>query len=318
MFNKQIYNIKDKNSKEILLHLQRKNILKNHRFLEEFQQKTENKVQKVQITESDVNNENLPPTRMKPYLNKSYLSKCKNPKLSSSIISKETIEFTMKNTTPKFEQIESNTKNAINNKSININNSQFSFSKKSGNNSINYLDYNLHENLEKSKYNKNEINHAYLPKKYKDDEQYKSNLYKYLKEKHYKNNIMRDRGNKTKNFKIKNNFSKINKKKKINSVKKKCLNKIIFFDKNNECEFNLFKDNDIGIDKKWQMPLINQKYDNDIDSDEDQIDKGKDKMLYDLRLAIIKWSQNKKICFNYRYLDSPINTEYIKRYSCSV
>ena len=315
MLKKEIYNIKDKNSQEILLHLQRKNILKNHIFLEEFQQKTENK---VQIEENDTNNENLPPTRMKQYLNKSYISKSKNQKLYSSIISKKTNEITMKNTTPKFEQIETDIKNDTNNENINMNKSQYSFSKKTGNSSINYLNYNLHENLEKSKYNKDEIYHLYLPKKYKDDEQYKSNLYKYLKEKHYNNNVMRDRGNKTKIFKIKKNFSKINKKKKANSVKKKCLNKIIFFDKNNECIFNLFRDDDIGIGKKWQIPLINQKFDNDIDSDEEQIENGKAKMLYDLRIATIKWSQNKKVCYNYRYLDSPIIAEHIKRYSSSV
>ena len=315
MFKKEIYNIKDKNSQEILLHLQRKNILKNNIFLEDFQQKTENKVQNI---ENDTNNENLPPTRMKQYLNKSYISKSKNPKLYCSIISKETNEITMKNTTPKFVKIEPDIKNETNNENINMNNSQYSFSKKTGNNSINYLNYNLHENLEKSKYNKDEIYHLYLPKKYKDDEQYKSNLYKYLKEKHYKNNIMRDRGNKTKILKIKDNFTKINKKKKVNYVKKKCLNKIIFFDGADECIFNLFKDDDIGIDKKWQMPLINQKYDNDIDSDEEQIENGKAKMLYDLRLAIIKWSQNKKVCYNYRYLDCPLIAEHIKRYSSSV
>ena len=212
--------------------------------------------------------------------------------------------------TPKLEEIKSNIQNVINNEIININNSQYSFSKKSGNSSVNYLNFNLHENLEKSKFNKNEIYYLYLPKKYKDDEQYKSNLYKYLKEKHYKNNIMRNRGNKTKTLNIGKNFSKINKKKKINSMRKKYLNKIIFFDKNKECIFNLFKDDDIGIDKKWQMPLINQKYDNDIDSDEEQIENGKAKMLYDLRFAIIKWSQNKKVCYNYRYLHFPIYAEH--------
>ena len=302
MLQKEIYNIKNKNSQEILLHLQRKNILKNHILFEECQQKTENK---NQIIKDDANNENIPPTRMKQYLNKSY----KNQNFSSSIISKETNEITMK-TTPKFEEIKSNIQNVINNKIININNSQYSFSKKSGNSSVNYLNFNLHENLEKSKFNKNEIYHLYLPKKYKDDEKYKSNLYKYLKEKHYKNNIMRNRGNKTKTLNIGKNFSKINKKKKINSMRKKYLNKIIFFDKNKECIFNLFKDDDIGIDKKWQMPLINQKYDNDIDSDEEQIENGKAKMLYDLRLAIIKWSQNKKVCYNYSYLHFPIYSEH--------
>ena len=297
MLKKELYNIKDKNSQEILLYLQRKNILKNHILFEESQQKTENK---IQIIENNANNENIPPTRMKQYLNKSYISKNKNANFSTSINLKKTNEITMK-TTPKFEEIKSNIQNAINNENIKANNSQ---------SSVNYLNFNLHENLEKSKYNKNEIYHLYLPKKYKDDEQYKSNLYKYLKEQHYKNNIMPNKWNKTKTLNIENNFSKVNKKKKINSVRKKYLNKILFFDKNKECIFNLFKDDDIGIDKKWQMPLINQKYDNDIDSDEEQIENGKAKMLYDLRLAIIKWSQNKKACHNHSHPHFPIYSEH--------
>ncbi len=43
-------------------------------------------------------------------------------------------------------------------------------------------------------------------------------------------------------------------------------------------------------------------------------------MLYDLRLGIINWSQNKKNCYNYRYLQFPIKTEYeyVKGYYASV
>ena len=313
MLKKEIYNIKDKNSQEILLHLQRKSILnKNTSFLEEF--KTENKRKFIKINE---NNEFLPPTRMKQFINNSFISKSNNKQYLSSSISKETKDITISNNTPKFNEKNSPKENDIYKDNINKEcYSQFSFSEKINNNKpVNYLNYHLHENLERDKCNKEEIRHLYLPKKYKDDEKYKSNLYKYLKDDN-RSNIIRERGNKTKSFEIENN--NICKKRKFLSVKKKDTNKIIFFNNNVESKFNLFKDDNIGIEKSWQLPIIYQKYDNDVDSDEEQINKGEEKMMYDLRLAIIKWSQNKNICFNYRYLDRPIFTENIKRYSISV
>ena len=319
MLLKELSNIKEKNSQEILLHLQRKNIFnKNTSFFEEL--KAENRSKSI---ERNDNKEILPPSRMKQFINNSFISKNNNNHQNlSSNISKETKEITIINT-PKFTEMNISKENNIYKYGKNIScNSQFSFSDKDDINekSVNYLNYNLHENIERSKCKKEEISHIYLPRKYKDDEEYKSNLYKYLKADNRKNN-MRERGNKTKILMdIKNNYDNISKKRKSFSVKKRELNKIVFFDKNIESSFNLFKDDNIGIEKGWQLPIIYQKYDNDIDSDEEQINNGKEKMMYDLRIAIIKWSHNKKICYNYRYLDKPIihEKEVVKKYSISL
>ena len=300
MKNKEIYNIKDKNSQEILLYLQRKNMKKKNIFSEQYTSKIGQKY-------IDDKNENLPPTRMKQFINKSFISSNNNQKIYSNSISKDTKEITANNKTPYFKQTQSPVK--IN---INFNNSQLSFSEQNNinNKSINYLDFHLHENLDKNANNNEDICHIYLPKKYKDDEEYKANLYKYLKVEN-KNNVFRRRGNKTKIIHLDKNLSNFNKKKKLFSVKKRDINKISFFDNNVECSFNLFKDDNIGIDKEWQLPIIYHNYDNDVDSDEEQINKGKAKMIYDLKIAIIKWSRNKNICYNYKYLNTPIdNDEY--------
>ena len=279
MSNKEIFNIKDKNSQEILLYLQRKNILKKNPYFKDLHEKIGDK---VPIIECNENNENIPPTRMKQFINNSIISATNNKKLPSSNISKKQKERSILKITPKFNQIDSLNTVDTNKNAINENNSNIFFSEKYdvNNNSVNYLNFHLHENLERSKCKKDDICHLYLPKKYKDDEAYKSNLYKYLKIKNLKNNAICDKGLKTKILDPKidfSNFSKINKKKKIFSVKKKDTNKIIFFVKKNEFIFNLYKDDDIGIDKRWQMPIIYHNYDNDIDSDDEQINKGKEK-----------------------------------------
>lgn len=313
MRNKEKYNINDKNSQEILLYLQRKNIKKKPLYSEEFSSKKENKLF------LNKKNENLPPTRMMQFINnKSFYSPNNNQKIIQKSISEETKELTTTIITPSFKQIRSPSK--LNGKQ---NNSKLSPKTENdidnvNNKSINYLDFHLHENLERYMKDKENICHLYLPKKYKDDEKYKSNLYKYLKIEN-KKNVLRDRGNKTKIFEPKINFSKMDKIKKTISVKKRKVNKISFFNKNEELYFNLFKDDIIGIDKEWQLPIIYHNYDNDIDSDEDQISKGKAKMMYDLRISIIKWSQNKNVCHNYKYLNTPINNvEYIKKSCLSV
>lgn len=314
MSNKEIYNAKDKNSQEILLYLQTKNFKKGKSFNVEHNSKLENK--NLQIIE---NNESLPPTRMKQFINNNliFLSKNKSNTLSKNI-SEESKELTTKGITPRFNRTQSSIKINLSKKE---NNSQFSFSNKenTNDNSFNYLDFHLHEKL----YKNDEISHLYLPIKYKNDEEYKSNLYRYLKAEALNNKIM-ECGNKTQVLEKNeiNNFDKISKKKKILpfSVRKKNNKKIIFFQNNkDEIEFNLYRDDIIGVDHDWQLPIIYHNYDNDIESDEEQINKGKDKMMYDLRLGIIKWSQNKKLCYNYKYLSGLIEleNENAKNYSCS-
>ena len=178
---------------------------------------------------------------------------------------------------------------------------------------MNYLDFHLHENINISSksykndsLSENNLSHIYLPKKYKDDEEYKSRLYKYLKcetEKYRPNPIF---GIKTKNISVKNNFSKIPKTKRLLYVRKKDMNKIIFFGNNEEKVFDFYRDENIGIDKNWQISALYKYFDNDVESDEEQIEEAKSKMLDDLTLGIMKWSQNKNNCFKYKKLNSPI------------
>ena len=318
MNKREIYNIKNKNSKEIILYLQKKDLEKNNEYLStEYRKKFYNK----KYVEEN-NEENLPKTRMKQFLIKSFFEyEWQSP---SKSLTNETKEKTPITSTPEF---------ILNNSPIQINfsknNSQFSFSKENNtennNNTIeesplNYLDFHLHLNINKSSQSNKDNNnyyHIYLPKKYKDDEDYKARLYQYLKKEREINHFYHLFGIKTKNISQKRNLSKINKVKKIYSVKKKDMNKIKFFGNDEEKEFDFYRDEIIGIDKNWQLSSLYKYFDNDVDSDEEQIEIAKDKMLSDLKQGIMKWSQNKNNCFNFRRLNSPIEIESIKRFSFS-
>ena len=312
MKNREINDIKNKNSKEILLYLQKKDLEKNNKYLSnEYRKKFFNK----KFVEENTNEENLPKTRMKQFLNKSFFEyEGKSP---SKSLTNETKEYTPIISTPEF--ILNNSPIQI---EINQNNSQFSFSKENNNDndneedSLNYLDFHLRLNINKSSKDNNHY-HVYLPKKYKDDEDYKSRLYKYLKCETERNPSYHSFGIKTKKISPKRNLSKINKIKKLYSVKKKDMNKIIFFGNNEEKVFDFYRDENIGIDKNWQISTLYKYFDNDVESDDEQIEKAKSKMLDDLKLGIMKWSQNKNNCFNYRRLNSPIEIESIKRFSFS-
>ena len=250
MKNREINDIKNKNSKEILLYLQKKDLEKNNKYLSnEYRKKFINK----KFVE-DNNEENLPKTRMKQFLNKSFFEyEGKSP---SKSLTNETKGYTPIISTPEF--ILNNSPIQI---EINQNNSQFSFSKENNNDndneedSLNYLDFHLHLNINKSSKDNNHY-HVYLPKKYKDDEDYKSRLYKYLKCETERNPSYHLFGIKTKKISPKRNLSKINKVKKLYSVKKKDMNKIIFFGNNEEKVFDFYRDENIGIDKNWQISKL--------------------------------------------------------------
>ena len=329
MNKSEIFNIKDKNSQEILLYLQKKDLEKNNNYKYLNSDYRKKLPHKISIEES--NTENFPKTKMNQFLNKTFFTYegVKSPTKTIKSFSNDTNEQTPIISTPQF----------IKNKfpititfQKNQANSQFSFSNENNNNTIdnvdtpdtlNYLDFHLHENINISSKNKNStlnednLCHIYLPKKYKDDEEYKSRLYKYLKYETEKNYPYPLNGIKTKNISPKNNLSKIPKRKRLISVRKKDMNKIIFFDNNDERIFNLYKDEQIGIGKKWQMSSLYKNFDNDVESDEEQIEKGKDKMLKDLKIGIVRWSHNKNSCFNYKLLNSPVEIECIKRFSAS-
>lgn len=324
MNNREIYNIKDKNSQEILLYLQKKDLEKNTKYLDcEYRKKFANK-----IFMEDNNEENLPKTRMNQFLNTSFFT-YEGIKSPSKSLSFETKEQTPIISTPQF--IKDNSQQEININFTNRNNSQFSFSNENNINSnninnndidsLNYLDFHLEENRNKSheNFSSNGDNHyhIYLPKKYKDDEEYKSRLYKYLKcetENIYSYPLS---GIKTKDISPKKCLEAIPKMRKFISVRKKDVNKIIFFGNEGEKGFNFYDDENIGIDKKWQLSNFYKGFDNDVNSDEEQIEKGKNKMLNDLKMGIVRWSQNKNNCFNYKMLNSPVEMENIKRFSMS-
>ena len=324
MNNREIYNIKDKNSQEILLYLQKKDLEKNTKYLDcEYRKKFANK-----IFMEDNNEENLPKTRMNQFFNTSFFT-YEGIKSPSKSLSFETKEQTPIISTPQF--IKDNSQQEININFTNRNNSQFSFSNENNINSnninnnnidsLNYLDFHLEENRNKSheNFSSNGDNHyhIYLPKKYKDDEEYKSRLYKYLKcetENIYSYPLS---GIKTKDISPKKYLEAIPKMRKFISVRKKDVNKIIFFGNEGEKGFNFYDDENIGIDKKWQLSNFYKGFDNDVNSDEEQIEKGKNKMLNDLKMGIVRWSQNKNNCFNYKMLNSPVEMENIKRFSMS-
>ena len=324
MNNREIYNIKDKNSQEILLYLQKKDLEKNTKYLDcEYRKKFANK-----IFMEDNNEENLPKTRMNQFLNTSFFT-YEGIKSPSKSLSFETKEQTPIISTPQF--IKDNSQQEININFTNRNNSQFSFSNENNINSnninnndidsLNYLDFHLEENRNKSheNFSSNGDNHyhIYLPKKYKDDEEYKSRLYKYLKcetENIYSYPLS---GIKTKDISPKKYLEAIPKMRKFISVRKKDVNKIIFFGNEGEKGFNFYDDENIGIDKNWQLSNFYKGFDNDVNSDEEQIEKGKNKMLNDLKMGIVRWSQNKNNCFNYKMLNSPVEMENIKRFSMS-
>ena len=324
MNRREIYNIKDKNSQEILLYLQKKDLEKNTKYLDcDYRKKFYNK-----IFMEDNNEENLPKTRMNQFLNTSFFT-YEGIKSPSKSLSFETKEQTPIISTPQF--IKDKSQQEININFTNRNNSQFSFSNENNINSnninnndidsLNYLDFHLEENINKSNENSssNDDNHyhIYLPKKYKDDEEYKSRLYKYLKYETENKYSYPLSGIKTKDISPKKYLEAIPKMRKLISVKKKDMNKIIFFGNEGEKGFNFYDDENIGIDKKWQLSNFYKGFDNDVNSDEEQIEKGKNKMLNDLKMGIVRWSQNKNNCFNYKMLNSPVEMENIKRFSMS-
>ena len=321
MKSKEIIDIKNKNSQEILLYLQKKEIKKNNKYLfSDFRKKFPDE----SIEEENNGNNNLPKTRMKQFLNKSFFT-YDGKKTPSKSLSNDTNEQTPTISTPKFNK-EDNSPIQINeNKKY----SQFSFSNENNENevnnpdSLNYLDFHLQENIDKFSKNNGLNNdrhyHIYLPKKYKDNEEYKARLYKYLKSEKRNLYSYLNNGLKTKNISPKKIIlSKMPKIKKLSSVKNKDMNTITFFDNNEEKRFNLYRDENIGIDKDWQLSAFYQNFDHDVESDEEQIKKGKYKLLEDLKMGIVRWSQNKNNCFNYKIANYSARNENIKRFSLSV
>ena len=92
----------------------------------------------------------------------------------------------------------------------------------------------------------------------------------------------------------KNEYYFLKKKKSIYSNTKFMKLEINLKNKNNEKNFPLYKDQDIGVYEYWQVPLIESKIDEDIDSDEEQIKLAQKVCELDL-LEGIKYIKNNGI-----------------------
>ena len=289
MLSSSFKQFKSKNSQEIISYLQK-------------QESHYNPILRNLISRNDekiiYEQEDLPHTRMHQFFNK-------NEKISNQMTnnifnkSKENkIVITKLNSTPKFNWETEKLDTAV--KEIKL----YKSSKKgdSSGNKISYLDFDLHENIYQ---NEGELLHLYLPKKYKDNERYKSKLYKFLKSEVKNGFTFKSKNTKLKGKMNNKNFQRefLSKSKKPYSVKIKNNCKITYNDlHNNIYTFSLFRDNMIGFDKKWQESIIIQDLDNDIESDDEQIRRGKEKMIKDVKKGIIQWARNKKLCSNYKYI----------------
>ena len=286
MFSDSFKKINNKNSQELISYLQKRKSPYNP-ILRNLISKEDEKI--------IFDQEDLPPSRMCQFYNKNdkTTKQINNKNFNKSSENKTNI--TKINSTQKFNNVNVVFKTPLKENKINKNSktNDSSCSKR------NYLDFDLHENIYQG-----ELLHLYLPKKYKDDEHYKSNLYKFLKtevknEFNYKSKITKLK-EKTRNKNYLLEF--LPKSKKLYSVKIKNNRKITYYDmKNKIYSFSLFRDNMIGFDKKWQESIIIRDYDNDTESDNEQIKKGKEKMIKEVKRGIIQWAKNKKLCYNYKY-----------------
>ena len=138
-----------------------------------------------------------------------------------------------------------------------------------------------------------------VPVEKKDDEKYKILKMHYLKKTslpEYKSCQKYDEYYKPfeDSLNKKNEYFFLKKKKSIYSNSKVMKLELNLKNKNNEKNFPLYKDQDIGVYEYWQVPLIESKIDEDIESDEEQINLAKKVCELDL-LEGIKYIQNNGI-----------------------
>ena len=173
------------------------------------------------------------------------------------------------------------------------------------------------------KYNKKFISspiHKYLPYCKKDDEVYKKNLIRYIRDeapnllggaksvggifaKYVKNN-------ENKNKEDENNFYLLKKQKKIYSTKKifaveKNLYNYSLIDGKNRVDyshprkFNFYFDRDIGFNQSWQSPLIIANGDDDVETDDEVLGMAEEKCMDDLVEGINTWHKSSRLCRNF-------------------
>ena len=85
------------------------------------------------------------------------------------------------------------------------------------------------------------------------------------------------------------------KRKKISSVKKYFESNISFNGKNNNIKhFKIFRDCEIGINNKWQKKQVSIFQDDDVNSEDEEISKGKQICIIHLKEAITLFNKNNK------------------------
>lgn len=176
--------------------------------------------------------------------------------------------------------------------------------------SKNYLYYGLHKNLNSNPASPSDISHEFLPLKYKNDENYKIKLFKFLRKPQNSNcktdsckfaqyfNFNRYCNGNLTTFDNKYNLVKS---KKIISCKKIYKSQHPFYDTSNkENYFNFYVDNDIGFNSKWQRPIHKAEMDDDVNTDDDQLRYAGKHCLQELKEGLRSFARNKYNTRNYK------------------
>ena len=171
----------------------------------------------------------------------------------------------------------------------------------------NSIKINHHYSM-KSNAHKKEISHEYIPSYLVDDERYKTNITKILKNPKVKTNktfTKLDYCNFYKKDQLLQDFSLLIKRKKVNSVRKIYLGQIMLKNKEFLLEsFPLFRDEDIGIIENWQNYIKEKILDEDCETDEELLSISNDIVYNDLEESINHINENKKspqeLVANYR------------------
>jgi hypothetical protein len=177
----------------------------------------------------------------------------------------------------------------------------------------NYLTYGLHKNLNSSPSSQfpNLISHEYLPLQYKNDEQYKLKLYKFIrpskfsdsrtatcKYAEYSRNALHFDGNITK---YENMFCVYRKHKRVNSCRKPYQSEQVLYDGKNVNRFRMFLDKDIGFNYKWQRPIHTSENneDEDVETDNEQRELAERYCVMEIDDGIKMFNRNRKVARNY-------------------
>lgn len=176
----------------------------------------------------------------------------------------------------------------------------------------NYLDYGLHINLDDDfSPESSKVNHEYLPNRLKNDEKYKAKLFSFLrdvripsgktdkcKQAQYFSSSENFNGNITKFEEAFQNFGR--KKKIAKSHMKIYSGTMDFIDgKGKKNYFKVFRDNDIGVGEKWQKKIIEAFKDDDVLSDDDQIEYAKNICATQMKEALQNFNLNRSSCSNF-------------------